>query len=93
MLFRSRKQNAYEKKIAQLELLEVDLLEKQSEVEEYIQQIEKSRLRIMFRFYYIDGLTWEMVAVKMNYMMPKKNIPFTGDSCRKQHDRFLEKVS
>lgn len=44
-----RKQATYERKIAQLELLEADLLEKQTQVEEYIQQIEKSRLRIMFR--------------------------------------------
>ena len=88
-----RKQAAYERKIAQLELLEADLLEKQTQVEEYIQQIEKSRLRSMFRLYYIDNLTWEMVAMRMNYMFPKKRIPFTKDSCRKLHDRFLEKVS
>jgi hypothetical protein len=86
-----RKQAAYERKIAQL--LEADLLEKQTQVEEYIQQIEKSRLRSMFRLYYIDNLTWEMVAMRMNYMFPKKRIPFTKDSCRKLHDRFLEKVS
>ena len=47
----------------------------------------------MFRLYYIDNLTWEMVAMRMNYMFPKKRIPFTKDSCRKLHDRFLEKVS
>lgn len=88
-----RKQAAYERKIAQLELLEADLLEKQTQVEEYIQQIEKSRLRSIFRLYYIDNLTWEMVAMRMNYMFPKKRIPFTKDSCRKLHDRFLEKVS
>jgi cell division septum initiation protein DivIVA len=88
----ARKQSAYERKIARLEELEADLLEKQIEVEEYIEQIEKSRLRIMFRLYYIDNLTWEMVAMKMNYMFPKKKIAFTKDSCRMAHDRFLEKV-
>lgn len=88
-----RKEKALERKIALLEDLEASLLEKQTEVEEYIQQIEKSRIRIMFRLYYIDGLTWEMVAMKMNYIFPKKRIPFTKDSCRKLHDRFLEKVS
>lgn len=87
----SRKQRAWERKIALLEQKEADLLEKQNEVEEYIDQIEKSRIRMMFRFYYIDGLTWEMVAMKMNYAFPKKSIPFTKDSCRKLHDRFLEK--
>lgn len=88
-----RKEKALERKVALLEDLEASLLEKQTEVEEYIQQIEKSRIRIMFRLYYIDGLTWEMVAMKMNYIFPKKRIPFTKDSCRKLHDRFLEKVS
>ncbi|MGO5442892.1 hypothetical protein ACTQXY_05130 [Faecalimonas sp. LCP19S3_D12] len=86
------KQSAYKKKIAQLERLEIDLLEKQVQVEEYIQQIEKSKLRVMFQLYYIDGLTWEIVAMKMNNMFPKKKIPFTKDSCRMMHNRFLEKV-
>ena len=88
-----RKRKALEHKLELLEELETDLLEKQNQVEEYILQIEKSRIRTMFRFYYIDGLTWEMTATKMNYLFPKKRIPFTKDSCRKLHDRFLEKVS
>lgn len=82
-----------EKRIAKLQMLETDLLEKQIQVEEYIEKIEKSRLRTMFRLYYIDNLTWEMVAMRMNYMFPKKRIPFTKDSCRIMHERYLEKVS
>lgn len=81
-----------EKRIAKLQMLETDLLEKQIQVEEYIEKIEKSRLRTMFRLYYIDNLTWEMVAMQMNYMFPKKKITFTKDSCRMMHDRYLEKV-
>ena len=88
-----RKRKALEHKLELLEELETDLLEKQNQVEEYILQIEKSRIRTMFRFYYIDGLTWEMTAMKMNYLFPKKKIPFTKDSCRKLHNRFLEKVA
>lgn len=87
-----RKKRALSRNIELLGGLEADLLEKQTEAEEYIQQIEKSRIRLMFRFYYIDALTWEMVAMKMNYMFPKKRIPFTKDSCRMAHDRYLEKV-
>lgn len=86
------KKNAYIKKIDQLEQLETDLLEKQRQVEEYIQQIEKSKLRMIFQLYYVDGLTWEMVAMKMNNMFPRKKIPFTKDGCRMMHNRFLEKV-
>ena len=88
-----RKQAAYEKKIAQLELLEIDLLEKQTQVEEYIQQIEKSELRIMFRLYYIDNLTWYKVAIQMNQMFPKRRIKYTEDNCKQRHKRFLEKVT
>lgn len=88
-----RRKFLLEKRVAKLQMLETDLLEKQIQVEEYIEEIGKSRLRTMFRLYYIDNLTWEMVAMRMNYMYPKKRIPFTKESCRKLHDRFLEKVS
>ena len=39
-------------------LLESDLLEKQIRVEEYIDGIDKSELRMMFRLYYLDHLTY-----------------------------------
>lgn len=88
----NRKILAYRRKVAMLAELEADLLEKQTEVEEYIEGIKRSRLRSMFRFYYIDGLTWEMTAMRMNYLIPNKQISFTKDSCRMAHDRYLEKV-
>lgn len=84
-----RKEKALKKNVELLTNLEAELTEKQTEVEEYIEQIEKSRMRSMFRYYYIDDLTWEMVAMKMNYRYPKKRISFTKDSCRMAHDRFL----
>ena len=60
-----------ERRQAKLEMLETDLIEKQLQVEEYIQTIDKSELRIMFRLYYIDSLTWYQVALRMNQMFPK----------------------
>jgi len=56
------------------------------EVEEYIQNIEDSRMRMIMRLRYTetrDGrqLTWREVAIRMNE---------TEDSCRKAHDRYLE---
>ena len=81
-----------EKRQAKLEMLETDLIEKQLQVEEYIQSIDKSELRIMFRLYYIDSLTWYQVALRMNQMFPKRKIKYTDDNCRKRHDRFLEKA-
>lgn len=88
-----RRQALLEQRQAKLHMLETDLIEKQLQVEEYIQTIEKSELRIMFRLYYIDSFTWYQVAMRMNQIFPKRRIKYTDDSCRKRHDRFLEKVA
>ena len=67
---------------AKLKLFEEDLLEKQIEVEEYIQSIEDSRIRRIMRYRYLDNLTWQQVANRMGKH-------FTAESCRKMHDRYL----
>ena len=82
-----------ERRQAKLQMLETDLIEKQLQVEEYIQTIQKSEIRTMFRLYYIDNLTWYQVALRMNQIFPKRKIKYTDDNCRKRHDRFLEKVA
>ena len=82
MLLRSRK--------AMLEEKEAELLELTNQVEEYIGSIEKSELRIMFRLYYIDGLTWIQVAHRMNRMFPKRRKAYTEDSCRMRNTRYFE---
>ena len=71
---------------------EAELLELTCQVEEYIESIEKSDLRIMFRLYYLDGLPWIKVAAAMNRMFPKKKVPYTEDSCRMRNNRFFEKI-
>lgn len=88
----TKKRNALKRKITLLELLEADLLEKQSEVEEYIQKIEKSELRIMFRLYFIDDLSYPKVALKMNDIFPKRTIKYTDENVKKRINRFLENV-
>ena len=89
----SRRKALMKKRIAKLEVLETDLIEKQLQAEEYIQGIEKSELRTMFRLYYIDDLTWYQVAMKMNQLFSKRQIKYTEDNCRIRHNRFLEKVA
>lgn len=79
------------KRVAKLQILEEDLLEAMNAVDDFISAIPKSELRIMFRFYYIDDMTWAKVAMSMNGCFPKKRIKYTEDSCRKRHDRYLEK--
>ena len=54
----NRRIGLLKKRKAKMMLLESDLLEKQIQVEEYIDGIDKSELRMMFRLYYLDNLTW-----------------------------------
>ena len=82
MLLKARKAMLVEK--------ETELLELTNQAEEYIASIEKSELRIMFRLYYIDGMTWIQVAHRMNRMFPKRRKAYTEDSCRMRNTRFFE---
>lgn len=79
------------KRVAKLGILEDNLLEALNLVDDYISQIPSSKLRQIFRLYYEDDLTWQQVANEMNRRFPKKRISYTGDSCRKLHDRYLRK--
>ena len=71
---------------------EAELLELTTQAEEYIDSIPKSELRIMFRLYYIDGLTWVQVAHRMNSMFPKRRIKYTDDNCWRRNQRYFENV-
>lgn len=86
-----KKHGLREKYRKMLEAKEAELLELTCKAEEYIEAIPKAELRIMFRLYYIDGLTWEQVAIRMNRAFPKKSISYTADSCRMRNNRFFEK--
>ena len=91
-LFIIRKQNALERSISKLERLELELLELQNHAEEYIEQIEKSELRIMFRLCFIDDLSYPKVAMQMNQIFPKRKVKYTEDNVRKRIQRFFEKI-
>ena len=73
-----------------LEEKEIELLDLTTQAEEYIESIEKSELRIMFRLYYIEDLTWVQVAHRMNTMFPKRK--YTEDSCWRRNERFFKNV-
>lgn len=53
------------------------------EAQAYIDGIEDSRIRRIFRYRYLDQLTWVQVAVRMG-----KN--HTAESCRKTAERFMK---
>ena len=80
------------KRVAKLGILEDELQEAVSAVDDFIEKIPKSDLRTMFRLRYLDDMTWVQVAVSMNYRFPKRRVKYTEDSCRVRHDRYLEKI-
>lgn len=87
-----RLKNILESRKKSLIEAEEKLQEMVGEVEKYIDSIESSELRIMFRLYYVDNLTWYQVAMRMNDMFPKRRIKYSEDSCRMKLNRFLEQV-
>jgi len=87
-----RVKNLLNRRITKLILLEEDLLETMNAVDEYIDSIDRSEIRIMFRLYYLDDLTWPRVAMQMNSLFPKNRNVYTDESCRKKHDRYLTKI-
>ena len=62
------------------------------QVDEYIETIEKSELRIIFRLYFLDGLSYPKVADHMNQMFPKRCIKYTDENIRKKIQRYFENV-
>ena len=87
-----RKKAALEKNLRLLEIKEAELLELTSQAEEYIESIEKSELRIMFRLYFIDNYSYIGVARRMNTMFPKRRIKYTDENVKKRIQRFFDKV-
>ena len=86
-----RKQAARERYKKLLELKEAELLELTTQAEEYIDSIPKSELRIMFRLYFIDGLSDAKVADRMNWIFPNRNKKYTDENVKKKMQRFLKK--
>lgn len=87
-----QKKAAIEKYKEHLEIKEIELLELMTQAEEYINSIDRSELRIMFRLYYIDGQPWWKVANRMNAMLPRRRVKFTEDSCRMRNARFFQEI-
>ena len=79
----SRKQVLLRRRKEALEEKEEELLELLSDVEEYINSIDDSRIRRIFRYRYVDNMSWVQVAIQMGGK-------HTADSCRMAHDRYIE---
>ena len=78
------------KRLAKLKIMEDELLEALNAVDSFISEIPKSDLRMIFRMYYLDDMTWVQVALNMNDRFPKRRIKYTEDNCRMRHNRYIE---
>ena len=71
---------------------DLELLELQTQVEEYISGLEDIEMRNILTLYYVEDRTWVQVAHGMNRIYQSKGRCYTADSCRCKHDRFLDKL-
>lgn len=86
-----RAKREYEKQYANLMREEQELLELQTQVEEYIAGLEDIEIRNIMTLYYVEDMTWVQVAHGMNRLYPGGKRCYTDSSCRQKHDRFLDK--
>lgn len=86
-----RASRAYERSYKLLMFEEQELLELQTQVEEYIAGLEDIEMRNIMTLYYVDDMNWIQVAHGMNRIYQSKSRYYTDSSCRQKHDRFLEK--
>lgn len=77
---------------AMLDKKEDELQELTIKAEEHIESIKKSELRIMFRFYFLDGENYAKTAMRMNCMFPGRKIPYTDENVKKRIQRYFENV-
>lgn len=75
-----------------LEVKESELLELTCQVEEYIESISKSEMRMILRFSIIDGMANAKIAACMNKAFPRRRIKYTDENIKKKIQRFFENV-
>lgn len=72
-----------------LKKFKIQLVDKEKEIENYIEIIPFSEIRQIFRYRYLDGMNWIQVAHQMNSKY--SNREYNEDSVRMKHDRYLKK--
>ena len=68
-----------------LKKFKIQLVDKEKEIEDYIEIIPFSEIRQIFRYRYLDGMNWIQVAHQMNSKY--SNREYNEDSIRMKHDR------
>ena len=91
--FRQQEYDRASKNLIERKLLlkhrEDGLLELMNQAEEFIEGIGDIELRNICSLYYIEDMTWALVAFNMNEIYKGRN--YTSDSCRMKHDRYFIK--
>lgn len=87
--YRRTAENLEERKLL-LKHREEELLGLMNQAEEFIEEIEDIELRNICSLYYIEDMTWTLVALNMNEIYKGRN--YTSDSCRMKHDRYFIKI-
>lgn len=90
-MYISKKEKALIRNIDRLEELELQLIDLTNQAEEYIDSIDKSELRTIFRLYFIDDLSCAKVALKMNEIFSDRKIKYNDENIKKKIQRFFEK--
>lgn len=72
-----------------LKKFKIQLVDKEKEIENYIEIIPFSEIRQIFRYRYLDGMNWIQVAHQMNDKYSNRG--YSEDSVRCKHDRYLNK--
>lgn len=81
-----RKKTMLYMRMANLEVLECDLLELVNKVDDYINSVTKPKIRMMLRYRFLDDMTWMQVARRMGE-------GYTADACRMAVERYLSEAS
>lgn len=79
-----KKRTALHRYKAQLKAAEIRIADMIVEAQQYIDEIEDSRIRRIMRYRYVDQLTWLQVAHRMGKH-------HTAESCRNAAERYLGK--
>ena len=85
----SRKEQLLKKRNRRLEELEEKLLEMTIQVEEYIESIEKSELRIIFRLYFLDDLSYPKVADQNEQNVSETPNPVHGREYQEKNSKIF----
>lgn len=68
--------------MTRMQVKQDELLELTNEVERFIDDIPTSKTRRIFRYRYLDNMTWVQTAMRIGRGM-------TDEGCRSIHDRYL----